>query len=351
MNTSTLAEHFKSFASLKSSAIYAELSDFISTQPEILQSVAHIPLQKSPRTILFAAVHALLLQGIKHPLADFYPSVNGAKKLNEENRSELNTCFSDFFQKYKDKITPFLMNNTQTNEARRSVSLLPAFSEIVKRERVHHFSMIEIGSSAGFLLNVDQYYYDLNGFKLGNSKKIIPITTQWKGAYPENLQTSFIKIDHKIGIDLNPLDVSDESVRLWLKALIWPEQIERLTLFEMACDVLEQNKHAITIFKGHFEDYINQILKICADSRILCFVCVWVLYQFNVDEKQRLNDQLSFIAKSSKKKIYFILDNWEINKASAPNHIILREFNTNGHYSDLLICKTDHHGQWVTVGN
>jgi hypothetical protein len=69
-----LAKHFKDFANLKSSAIYAILSDFISTQPEILRVMENIPLQKSPRTIFFAAIHALLLKGIQHRLADFYPS-------------------------------------------------------------------------------------------------------------------------------------------------------------------------------------------------------------------------------------------------------------------------------------
>lgn len=343
-----LSTHFKAASNLKSSPIYSVLCNFISTQPEILQTMINIPLQKSPRTILLAAIHSLLMTGTPHRLANFYPSLNGKTKLTNQNQSILCTDFLDFFRKYKNKIEPLLLNNTQTNEARRCAALLPAFSELVKREKQNHFSLIEIGTSAGFLLNADQYAFDLNGFHLGNTNQTQPILTQWKGKLPENLQQNFIKIDHKIGIDLNPLDIEDDTVKTWLKALIWPEQVERLKIFDMACNELTKNKKNIIFFKGYFENYINHVLSICADSKILCFLSVWVLYQFSTEEKNRLNDQLSMIAKTSNKKIYFILDDWEIDKMTDANNIILREYDPEGNYHDTKLCQAQHHGEWVT---
>jgi hypothetical protein len=72
MGIEILAQQFQNFTHVKSSPLYAALSGIIATQPDILEALRDVPLQKSPRTIFLAAVHAILLQGIKHPLADFY---------------------------------------------------------------------------------------------------------------------------------------------------------------------------------------------------------------------------------------------------------------------------------------
>lgn len=347
MSIEILADHFQQFSQTKYSPLYAELAAFIATQDEILQAMRDVPLHKSPVTILFAAVHALLLKGTKHPLAEFYPSVGGARQLTTEIRPELCAAFLDFFKHYQAEIQPYLLKNTQTNEAKRCMPLLPAFSEIAKRDQHPSISLIEIGSSAGFLLNIDKYSYKINDSVYGNSESKLSFSTKWHGKEPDNLKNGFIKIEKKIGVDINPLDVEDEEVKLWLKALIWPEQIDRLQRFDLTCDVLKQNKKDITILKGRFENYIDQILSMCSASKILCFLSVWVLYQFSPQEKNALNELLSSIAKSSNKKIYFILDDWTLEKASDANNIILREFDREGGYTDSKVCATHHHAEWV----
>lgn len=348
MSIDALAKHFFEFSKIKSSPLYAALAEFISMQPEILQTVSVIPMNKSPRTILFAAVHALLLKGAKHhPLREFYPSLNGEKQVNETTRHILYADFLDFFTKYRAEIMPYLQKNTQTNEAKRSIALLPAFSEIVRKEQHSTLSLIEIGTSAGFLLNVDKYSYQLNELKLGDIGNCKPFSTKWHGNLPENLKNHFVTIENKIGIDINPLDIEDEEVRLWLKALIWPEQVDRLENFEIACDVLMQNKKNITILEGNFENHFNTSLSICSSSKILCFLSVWVLYQLNPHEKIAINEKLSMIARENKQKVYFILDDWDLTKQINANNIILREFNHRGDYIDQIVCQSDHHGGWI----
>lgn len=347
MSTDHLAVHFQEFSKIKSSPIYATLSEFIATQPKILQAISIIPLKKSPRTVLFAAVHALLLSGIKHPLADFYPSLNGKKQLTIENRDELCADFLDFFTRYQTELQPFFLNNTQTNEPKRSMALLPAFSEIVRREQQTKLSLIEIGTSAGFLLNIDKYGYQFNNLFLGDPQAKLIFSTKWYGKSPENLKDNFIIVENKIGIDINPLDIEDASVKLWLKALIWPEQTTRMQNFDLACEILIKNKQNLIFLKGNFENYIDKILSICTDSRILCFFSVWVLYQLSKEEKNSINQKISSIAKLTKKKVYFIFDDWNFEKSLEANNIILREFDSNGNYIDCKVCQTDHHGNWI----
>ncbi len=347
MNLDAIADHFRLFSNIQSSPIYAALAGFVATQPQILQAINIVPVKNSPRTVLFAAVHALLLKGIQHPLADFYPTLNGKKTLNDENRSELCADFLDFFTRYQAELKPYFLKTTQTNEPKRSAALLPAFSEIIKREKNNTFSLIEIGTSAGFLLNVDKYSYKLNDFLLGDVGQHEPFSTEWRGNLPTNLKNSFIHIENKIGIDINPLNIEDPELRLWLKALIWPESVNRLKTFDVACQIFEENKDNITMLKGTLDDYVDQILSICSKSHILCFLAVWVLYQLSEDEKRKINETFSFLAKSTDKKIYFILDDWEVTALTEANTIILREFDSQGNYTDQKLAETHHHGTWV----
>jgi hypothetical protein len=347
MNIDLIREHFSEFSRIQASPIYATLSGFIATQPEILQLVSMVPLQKSPRTVFFAAVHTILLKGAKHPLAEFYPSLGGKKKISEQNRSILFAQFLDFFTRYQAEIKSYLSRSTQTNEAMRSIALLPAFSEIAKREHQSKFSLIEIGTSAGFLLNVDKYSYKLNELLLGNAVQIEPFTPKWQGHLPENLKTNFMTIENKIGVDINPIDIEDNEIRLWLKGLIWPEQVGRLRSFDLACKVLIENKKNITILKGTFDTYIEKIMSLCSKSETLCFLCVWVLYQLSEEENNKINEKLRNIARSRNKKIYFILDDWDLTSKTESNNIILREFDKKGDYIDTKVCQTHHHGEWI----
>ncbi len=78
------------------------------------------------------------------------------------------------------------------------------------------------------------------------------------------------------------------------------------------------------------------------------FQCVWVLYQFSKEAREELENKISEIARNSQKKVYFILDEWDIVKNKNYNFLILREYKENGEFSLLAKVKADHHGAWVT---
>jgi len=105
----------------------------------------------------------------------------------------------------------------QTNEPGRAFSWgLPAMVLELAHRR---FSLIDLGCSAGLNLVVDRTAID---FRFGMNKVA---------------GFDFPSPEVRLGLDLSPLDVRDETEARWLEACIWPGQPERLARFRACRDI------------------------------------------------------------------------------------------------------------------
>ncbi|WP_274562813.1 DUF2332 family protein [Streptomyces spiramyceticus] len=85
-------------------------------------------------------------------------------------------------------------------------------------------ALIEVGASAGLCLHPDRYAYRYNGGEqLGSS----PVTLDCRTEGPVPLPAALPEVAWRAGIDLNPLDTTDEEDVRWLRSLIWPGRTER----------------------------------------------------------------------------------------------------------------------------
>ncbi len=348
MSNHEYLQHFAEFKGLNSSPVYAVLGPFIAAQPEMLRVAENVPMHKSPSTVFLAAVHVLLLSGVQHHLAEFYPTLGGTKTVSVETEAELCSSFLDFYNQHREKLISFLHNNTQTNEVKRCCSLLPALERIAEKD-LHEIAFIEIGTSAGLLLNLDQYHYQLSDITLGKLSSPLLLATQWQGDTPKKLMQKFPHFKVKIGVDLNPLDIENEDTFLWLQALIWPEHTERMKNLMIAREIFVLNKSYIHLLKGELSEHISKIVNLSQECDALCFVCVWVLYQLSSEQRAVLDSQLSEMARIQNKKIFFICDTWELSARTNHNSIILREYDKDGSYQSCIVCDTQHHGNWINL--
>src|SRR3954452_2745336 len=76
-----VAERFLDPHEFGSSPLYRSLSQTVAAQPALLRLAARGRPGHVPTFLFFGAVHALLLAGVEHPLARFYPSIVGADAL------------------------------------------------------------------------------------------------------------------------------------------------------------------------------------------------------------------------------------------------------------------------------
>ncbi|WP_203137909.1 DUF2332 domain-containing protein [Microbacterium sp. JZ31] len=119
-----------------------------------------------------------------------------------------------------------LTHATQTNEARRLATLLPALALAAEGRPL---ALIEIGASAGLCLLPDLWAYRWrtpSGEHAIGGPDEPELECDVTGSAP--LPTERPAVAWRTGLDIAPIDVRDDERVRWLETLVWPEQHERL---------------------------------------------------------------------------------------------------------------------------
>lgn len=197
----TMAAHVRT-----ASPSYEQLCLGVAEDPEVLARLDLLPAPKRQPNLLLGAVR--FLDG---PVSD-YPA------------------FRSFVLGEWDALAATMsVRRTQTNEPRRTATLLPVLAALPAP-----LSLLEVGASAGLCLYPDRYAFRYDdGPVLGHSELVLACST----AGPVPLPASVPDVLWRAGLDLNPLDVSDDEDVRWLEALIWPEETERFAVLRAAVDI------------------------------------------------------------------------------------------------------------------
>lgn len=133
---------------------------------------------------------------------------------------------------------------TQTNEAARMATLLPALARLAALGP-EPVALLEIGASAGLCLYPDRWGYRYLGADQREAHEV--------GAHPGRpvlecrvdghdgarvpLPAALPRVAWRGGVDLNPLDVTDTDAMAWLETLVWPEHEDRRRVLRAAIEV------------------------------------------------------------------------------------------------------------------
>ena len=115
-----------------------------------------------------------------------------------------------------------LRRTVQTNEAGRCAPVAVALGLIEGP-----IALLEVGSSAGICLYPDRYSYDFDGTRLDplDGPSVVVLHCAISGEPP--LPVAPAQIVWRAGIDLDPLDATNDADRRWLDVSIGPEQVDR----------------------------------------------------------------------------------------------------------------------------
>lgn len=234
------AEHADSFrffaaAAAQASPLYAALAERIAEDAALLALAARIPLDKLPPNMLFAAVHALLLEQYgDDPLAAFYRSLTERPRPPAEAFAD----FRRFCLAHAVEIAVLCrVRRTSTNEVQRAAVLMPAFA--IAARAGTPLQVIEIGCAAGLLLGWDRIGYDYGAAgRVHHPFAQFTLECAAEGALP--LPAILPPVQTRTGLDLVSLDPGRRADALWLRALIWPEQTARRVRLELAIRLARQ---------------------------------------------------------------------------------------------------------------
>jgi hypothetical protein len=140
----------------------------------------------------------------------------------------------------------------------RSWVLLPCFLETVRRTGADTFDLIELGPSAGLNLVWDRYRYRYEAGSWGARRAALELRGEERQPIPESLLALAPHIARRIGVDVNPVDVTrDESARL-LKSFVWADQIDRLRRLDRAIEALRTDPPELV--QGDFIELLPGLL-------------------------------------------------------------------------------------------
>ncbi|HSZ74026.1 MAG TPA: DUF2332 domain-containing protein, partial [Rhizomicrobium sp.] len=104
----------------------------------------------------------------------------------------------------------------------------------------------------------------------------------------------------RVGLELNPVNLSNPDDRDWLRALMWPDQIPRLERLERAIALFETAKPEIR--SGDALDLLPDALAQIPEGEPICVYHTIAVYQFSTAMKQALDDIL--IAASLRRPVH-----------------------------------------------
>ena len=213
-------------------------------------------------------------------LASFYAS------LTRDPRpiSEAYPQFREFCLAHESAIRDLLSTRlVQTNEVGRCAYLLPAFSLIADESPGLPLSLVDIGTSAGLHLLWDRYSYEYTGGVVtGERSSPVRIVAEVRGSNSPPIPGSFPSVAFRIGLDLNPVRLTDPDAALWLRALIWPEHERRAAQLKAAIGLAIDNTP--TLIAGDALETLPVVLDRIPLDTTLCIFHNYTLNQFSREE-------------------------------------------------------------------
>ena len=319
------------------SPMYAELAYGVSGDAELVAMASRKRKRQPAPNMLFAAVQYLLLNGAEHPLTAHYPIISGA----ERPMQPAFPLFRDFCLEHRDEILELLGTRaTQTNVVRRCTCLLPAFSIVSREAGGAPLALIDLGASAGLNLNFDRYGYRYQRggaevLRWGEADARVGLEAELLGVGTPDLARS-IDVVRRVGVDTNPIDLRDHDQLTWLRALIWPEHVERHQRLVEAAAELE--RQPIELLRGDGAELLPRLIAdVPSDAALVVYATV-ALYQFSRDARRKVEAALA--AASETRDLWFVtLDGVDIE-------LRLSRYRGGSAQSELL-ARTSAHGWWI----
>jgi hypothetical protein len=144
----------------------------------------------------------------------------------------------------------------QTNEVQRCYALLPAFLFLAARHGDRVLDLVELGPSAGLNLLWDRYAYAYRAGRWGSSELTLHGTEY--APVPREVLARRVEVRRRLGIDLKPVDVTDDHGARLLHAFIWPGRVERAQRLRTAIEILRRDPPSL--LRGDYVELLPSVL-------------------------------------------------------------------------------------------
>jgi hypothetical protein len=215
----TLAQVYRRFGvvdAAKTSPLYQRVAVALSASEEALRAIEAAPARKRHPTVILAALHDLALAGRAPSLAAAYADADADAAAD--------AAIDTLLQMTDSVVAIAVRRRARTNQTGHCAVLYPAIAEAARRVGANAVGLVDVGCSAGFNLNVDRVGITYsNGQTLGDPSSGVQLSCSIVGGRPIPTR-AMPKVVARVGVDLDPVDVTDPDDARWLRACLWPDQ-------------------------------------------------------------------------------------------------------------------------------
>jgi hypothetical protein len=206
------------------SPLYERVAVALSESGEALRAIEAAPARRRHPTVILAALHDLALAGRAPALAAAYAAADGDAAAG--------TAIDTLLRMTDSVAATAARRKTRAAETGRCAVLYPAIAEAARRAGAQAVGLIDVGCSAGLSLSVDRAGITYsNGQALGDPSSPVQLSASVVGGRPVPAR-AMPEVVARVGVDLDPLDVTDADDARWLRACLWPGQPERAARLE-----------------------------------------------------------------------------------------------------------------------
>ncbi|MGH3258269.1 MAG: DUF2332 domain-containing protein [Streptosporangiaceae bacterium] len=281
----TLAQVYRHFGEVDSagtSPLYERIAVALSESGEALRAIETAPARKRHPTVILAALHDLALAGRAPALAAAYAAADG--------ETAAGAAIDTLLRMTDSAVAIAVRRRPRTNETGRGAVLYPAIAEAARRLGAKAIGLIDVGCSAGLNLNVDRVGITYsNGQSLGDPASPVQLSCSVVGDRPIPAR-AIPEVVTRIGVDLDPVDVTDSDDARWLRACLPPDRPEwaaRLDA-EMA---LAATAPPLLLRGDAFEVLPEAFARVPADA-LPVVTTTWALSRFPLESRPRLLHRL-----------------------------------------------------------
>jgi len=320
--------------------LYASIIRGVKDDDALKTLALHVKQGQPPANVLLAAVHYLLLQGADHPLRRHYPNLNGGRQLGEDAFPP----FKDFVEAHRSEIEPLIASGvTNTNEVARCSALHAGFRAVARLAGAP-LNLIEIGPSAGLNMIWDRYgvnyVRDGETFFAGPAGAPLVIGCTLRGPNLPPLEPT-PAVARRLGLELNPVNLDEPHWRTWLKALVWPDQVERFARLEKAIRIFLDEK--VEIRRGDALSLLPDAIAEIPENQPVCIYHTYVTYQFSEAMRQTLDDIL--VVAGLRRPVFRLSCEGTLERAGEAPMILGRYHDGGRTARRLATCHP--HGRWL----
>jgi hypothetical protein len=191
---------------------------------EALRAIETASARRRSPSVILAALHDLALAGRAPALAAAYAAADGDAAAE---------AAIDTLLRMTDAVVALAARRpARTDEAGRGAVLYPAIAEAAHRVGVTTIGLVDVGCSAALNLTVDRVgitYSD--GRQLGDPSSPVRLSCSLVGDRPVPAR-AMPEVAARVGVDRDPIDITDPDDCRWLRACLPPDALERRARLE-----------------------------------------------------------------------------------------------------------------------